>query len=71
MNTVTVEEFSRRLGVDKTIGYGLMRYLEARGLVTRSGTIKDEGVRGKGKTLYRLSEDFKDTAGPDLGRAFL
>ena len=52
---ITVQELAEKLSVEKDVAYGLVRYLEKRGHVTRVGSRKPEGGKGKGTSIYRFN----------------
>lgn len=49
---MSIDEIATKLGVDQTVAYGFIRFLEARRWVTTVGAKKEPGARGKGKKLY-------------------
>jgi predicted ArsR family transcriptional regulator len=53
----TTNEAADRLGVDRQIAYGLIRFFLERGVVEECGTRKEVGAKGKGSTMYQLKED--------------
>lgn len=52
---MTVDQIAQKFGVDKTTAYGLVRFLEKKGLLVTAGTTRKEGARGKGSTLYTVA----------------
>lgn len=70
---MTVDDIGTKLGVDKTVAYGLVRFLEAKGVLVVDGTTRKEGSRGKGSKIYKpvegaddlMSELFKPLFEPD------
>lgn len=60
----TTDEFAKRLGVEKIIGYGFLRFLEAAGVVENLGARKGDGLgKGKRPSVYKLPPDLKEKVG--------
>lgn len=55
---LTIEQIAAHLGVPKALAYGLVRVLEAKGVMKITGTQKkNPGTRGKPATTYQFAED--------------
>lgn len=63
---MTLTDIATKLGVDKTVAYGLVRFLEAKSLILATGTKRQPGAKGKGAKVYTLS----DSANVDLQSLF-
>ena len=54
---MSIDEIAERLGVEQTVAYGFVRFLEAKRWVTTLGAKKHPGARGKGKKLYGMKPE--------------
>lgn len=63
----TTDTLSQALGVERAIGYGFLRFLEAKGLVENLGVRKVEKQKGKGPTYFRLKPGADQTLAHLLG----
>jgi hypothetical protein len=55
----TVNSVATKLGVDRDVAYNLVKFLEATGLFVKTGDVERvPGVRGKGSSVFKLSDDF-------------
>lgn len=55
-NEVTVNDVMNNLSVSKNSAYGLVTFLVDTGLARKTGDRREPGKRGKGQTVYTLSE---------------
>ena len=62
----TVQEIAEKLNVGKDVAYGLVRFLEKRGHVTRTGSRKEPGSKGKGTSIYSFTKATADGVVADL-----
>lgn len=53
---LTVEKFAEIMGVEKSVAYGLLRFLADAGLVQTDKRKQPEGKKGKPATLYMLDD---------------
>jgi hypothetical protein len=54
---MTIDELALKLGVDQTVAYGFIRFLEEKRWATTVGAKKEPGARGKGKKIYALKAE--------------
>lgn len=55
---ITVEQLMKSTGFDRSSCYGLLRFLEAAGIATRSAAPRDPSQRGRSVAVYDLPDTF-------------